>query len=258
MGLFDSLKKNLSGEQKYSMSLESLLQRAITEPAFRADFYKSLLTANLFVISPKSDIPDGRRTLQEGSTVNLVSLPDGNIPVFTSTERIFDNNVIQEEMQYLQMNGRDLFELAKGASFILNPYSDYGKELLSDEVEKILDGTILTESTKTMTIGKSTEVLVGQPANYPSEMISSLKKLFAERPSIKKAYLGWIHNPKSEDPPHYIFGIDADRDFQDLIPEAGFAAKQYLRSDEFVDFIKIDKGGVSDYLVKNTKPFYEK
>jgi hypothetical protein len=30
----------------------------------------------------------------------------------------------------MEMTGENLFDLAKGATFLLNPYSEYGKELL--------------------------------------------------------------------------------------------------------------------------------
>jgi hypothetical protein len=61
--------------------------------------------------------------------VSILKLTDGRIPVFTAKERIFDKEVIKEKVTYLAMKGEDLFNLAKGASFVLNPYSDYGKEL---------------------------------------------------------------------------------------------------------------------------------
>lgn len=35
-----------------------------------------------------------------------------------------------------------MFGLAKGATFILNPYSDYNKELIPEEIENLLNGTI--------------------------------------------------------------------------------------------------------------------
>ena len=181
------------------------------------------------------------------------------IPVFTSTDRIFDKGVVKEQVEYMQMKGENLFKITKGATFLLNPYSDYGKELLPDEIRKLLNGTILTDTAKTLKIEKETEVLIGQPAKYPNEIVKSLKKLFSERPNVKAAYLGWICNSDSDIAPHYIFALDADGDLHNLTQEAGFTAKQFLEQGEFVDFIKIDKNnGISDYFLKQTKPFYER
>lgn len=257
MGLFDIFKKRTE-QPSEGLTLETLLKRAATEPAYRAGFYKRLLSDELFVITQNSGIPEGGQILKKDTTVNIFSFPDNKIPVFTSTQRIFDKGVIKEQVQYMMMKGENLFGLAKGATFLINPYSDYGKELLPDEVERMLNGQILTDTSKTITIQKETKVQIGQPAKYPTDIVNSLKVLFANKPNVKAAYLGWIYNPGSGEPPHYIFGLDADGDLQSVTEEAGFTAKQFLAKDEFVDFIKIDnKGGVASYL-KNTEPFYKR
>lgn len=259
MGLFKPLRKKQDVQTNQRLTLEQLLQKAANEPAFRAEFYKRLLTDELVVITHNSNLHEGNQTLQQDTSVNIVSYDDGKIPVFTSTERIFDKGVVKEQVEYMQMTGENLFGLAKGATFILNPYSDYGKEFLPNEIESLLNGTILTDKSKTLTIEKETQVQIGQPAKYPTDMVNSLKKLFSERPNVKAAYLGWIYNPESAEPPHYIFALDADGDLQNLTQEAGFTAKSFLEEHEFLDFIKIERnGGISDYFLKQTKPFYER
>jgi len=259
MGLFDIFKKKPDQKTNNGLTLETLVQKAATEPAYRAEFYKRLLSDELVVLTEKSGLPEGNQTLEQDTKVNIVSYADGKIPVFTSTERIFDKSVIKEQVEYMQMKGENLFGLAKGATFLLNPYSDYGKELLPDEVERMLSGNILTDTAKTITIQKETKVQIGQPAKYPTDIVNSLKVLFANKPNVKAAYLGWIFNPDSGEPPHYIFGLDADGDLQSVTQEAGFTAKQVLGKDEFVDFIKVDnKPGVSSYFLKSVEPFYKR
>lgn len=259
MGLLDIFKKKQKGQvNNDSLTLEQLLQKSATEPAFRAEFYKRLFTDQVVVITQNSNLTEGNQTLQQYTSINIVSYPDGKIPVFTSTNRIFDKGVVKEQVEYVQMKGENLFRLAKGAIFLLNPYSDYGKELFPDEIERLLNGTILTDTAKTLTIEKETQIQIGQPAKYPTDIVNSLKKLFSERPNVRTAYLGWIFNPQSGEPPHYIFGLDVDGDLQNLTQEAGFTAKQFLKQHEFVDFIKIDKSGISNYFLKQTEPFYKR
>ena len=259
MGLFDLFKKKNSQQPLDNITLETLVQKAATEPAYRAEFYKRLLSDELIIITQNSGRQQGNHILQEETKVNIVSYPDGKIPVFTSTDRIFDKGVVKEEVEYMQMKGENLFDLAKGATFLLNPYSDYGKELLPDEVERMLSGKILTDTSKTLTIEKETKVQIGQPAKYPTDIINSLKILFTNKPNLKAAYLGWIFDPESGEPPHYIFGLEADGDIENLTQEAGFTAKQFLESDEFVDFIKVDKkNGLSEYFLKSVEPFYKR
>jgi hypothetical protein len=259
MGLFDLFKKKSNQQTLDNINLETLLKKAATEPAYRAEFYKRILSDELIIITQNSGIQKGSQILQEDTKVKIVSYPDGKIPVFTSTDRIFDKGVVKDEVEYMQMKGENLFDLAKGATFLLNPYSDYGKELLPDEVERMLSGKILTDTSKTLIIEKETKVQIGQPVKYPTDIINSLKILFANKPNLKAAYLGWIFDPESGEPPHYIFGLEADGDIENLTQEAGFTAKQFLESDEFVDFIKMDKkNGLSDYFLKSVEPFYKR
>jgi hypothetical protein len=251
MGIFDIFKKKDEQPEQgiAENALEVALRKASSEPASRPDFYKKLLSENVVIITDASSLAEGAQTLQENTQVSIVKLTDGRIPVFTSKERIFDKGIIKQQVPYLQMKGEDLFNLAKGASFILNPYSDYGKDLLPAEVEGMLNGTILEEKHEKITITKPTDVLIGQPINYPAQLVNSLKILFEDKQIVKAAYLGWIHDPSSPQPPHLIIAIDmADVDAQTVINEAGFIANQHLAPGEIIDFIRISDGGLSDYL----------
>jgi hypothetical protein len=259
MGLFDIFKKKSEPNFKDENQLEIALRKAATEVAFRPEFYKQLLSSRLVILTDKRNLPDGVQTLKENMNVNIRTLPDGKIPVFTSRGKIFDKGVIREEVTFLEMGSADLFKLAKGATFLLNPYSDYGKELLPNEIESILNGTITTDNHKKIVIEKETKVQIGQPANYPTEMINLLKILFASRPKVKKAYLGWIFDPSSGEPPHYIFALDIDGDYQSIMNEAGYTAQQFVKPSDIIDFIQVSNdNGLSNYFVKQIKPFYER
>jgi hypothetical protein len=258
MGIFDIFKKKTASPSGNENRLERALRKATTEAAYRPEFYNRLLAEKLVVLTAPTSLPEGVQILEKDTNVNIVSLQDGKIPVFTSTERIFDKGIVKERVPFLEMKGEDLFKLAKGATFILNPYSDFGKELLPAEIENMLNGTVLTAGSKKMIIEKETQVQLGQPANYPTDMVNALKTLFAGKQLVKKAYLGWIFNPASGEPPHYIFALDIEGDTQSITNEAGFTAKQFLSPDDIIDFIHIDKSAFSDYFVKQTEPFYER
>jgi len=258
MGLFDLFKSKSKQPENTKLSLEQLLQKAPTEPAYRAEFYNRLLIDTLIVLTQNTGLPEGNQTLKQNTRVNIVSFPNNKIPLFTSKQRIFDRGIVKEKVEYMEMKGASLFELAKGATFLLNPYSDYGKELLPDEIERILNGKFLTDTLKPITIQKDVKVQIGQPAKYPTDLVNSLKILFANWHNINAAYLAWIYNPDNGEPPHYIFGLDGNGDLQTVIQEAGFTAKQFLGKDEFVDFIQIGgKGDISSYL-RLTAPFYKR
>lgn len=256
MGSTDNLA-NTSAQPERENILETTLRMAATEPAYRADFYKALLSEKLVVLTDKTRLPEGVQTLEEDTEVHLVTFHNGKIPLFTSTARIFDKNIVTEQVPFLEIKGEDLFSFATGATFILNPYSDYGKELLPSEIESMLHGTVLTNNHKTITVQEDTEVQIGQPEDYPEEIVHSLQTLFATRPAVKAAYVGWIYNPATGELPHLIFALDIEGDKQDITNEAGFTAQQLSEPDDIIDFIQIDnKGGLSDYFLHQTIPFY--
>jgi len=257
MGIFDVFKKK--PQEPEGNRLEIALQKAAKEPAWRKTFYELLLTEDLVVMTSGTSVTD-EGVLKTGSEVAFVTLPDGRIPVFTSVERIFDKQVIKDEVHQMTLKGRDLFELAIGASFILNPYSDYGKDLLPGEIADLLNGTIFLP-TNTITVQKDTHVLIGQPAEYPVEAIASLKVVFAKYANVSAAYLGWIDNPEIEEPAHYIFAVEGIGDFKDAVNEAGFVAHEHLGGQIF-DMMRIsaNKGadGIEGYFIDNVTPFYKR
>lgn len=257
MNSSDSLPPDKNEPAQDGLSLEQLLQKAAAEPAYRAEFYRRLLSETLVILTLQS--PGTEAGQAEKSNVQIASYADGRVPIFTSPERIFDRGVIKERMGYMQVKGEEFFNRMRGATFLLNPYSDCGKELLADEIERLLNGSIFSENSKTIAFEEEVQVQIGQPAEYPTELVNSLSLLFGNKPHVKAAYLGWIFNPADGQPPHYIFGIDAEGDFQDLMRETGFVVKQFLAPAEPVDFIQIDgEDSLSAYFLNQTQPFYER
>lgn len=143
MGIFDIFKKKKTNSTFPENELEMCLIRASSELSAQKEFYQKLLWNQLIVLTAGHETSsEGIQTLEKDTTVQFVTFEGGQIPVFTSTNRIFDKGVIKEEVPYMSLKGQDLFGVAKGATFILNPYSDYGKELIPEEIENLLNGTI--------------------------------------------------------------------------------------------------------------------
>lgn len=143
MGIFDIFKKKKTDSTFPENDFEKCLMQAASETSAQKEFYQKLLWNQLFVLTAGHNASEeGTQTLEEDTSVQFVTFEEGQIPVFTSTNRIFDKGVIKEEVPYMSLKGQDLFSVAKGATFILNPYSDYGKELIPEEIENLLNGTI--------------------------------------------------------------------------------------------------------------------
>lgn len=143
MGLFDIFKKRKSETTFPENELEQSLLNAATDTSAHKQFYQKLIWNQLYVLTAKHNTDQmGIQTMEVDTTVQFVTFENGQIPVFTSKNRIFDKGFIKEEVFYLSLKGQDLFGVAKGATFILNPYSDYAKELIPMEIESLMNGTI--------------------------------------------------------------------------------------------------------------------
>jgi hypothetical protein len=245
-------------KRKKRDNIEVLLKKAADKPSYRDEFYRQLLTAKLVIITKENPGAPGYVTLQKDTEVEILTFDDGSIPVFTSSERIFDKSIIKEQVPFLECTGKDLFNFVKSAKLMLNPYSDYGKELLPDEIASLLDGSIFTNPSKQIVIQKDTEVLIGEPTKYPDSVVSALKTLFVAKTDVTAAYVAWIHDPSSDVPPHYIFAVETQGDWRSLSNEAGSIANEILGGNQIIDFMQLsDRGGINDYF-KKSSPFYKK
>lgn len=143
MGLFDLFKNKKTDATFPENELEQSLMQAASETSAQRDFYTKLLWNQLYILTGKHpDSDKGNQTLEKDTTVLFYVFENGQIPIFTSTNRIFDNGIVKEHVPYISLKGQDLFEVAKGSTFIVNPYSKYGKILLPEEIESLMNGTI--------------------------------------------------------------------------------------------------------------------
>ncbi|NIK91770.1 hypothetical protein GZ212_06375 [Mangrovimonas sp. CR14] len=258
MGLFDIFKKKKTGSSFPDNELENTLMEAATKASARPQFYQKLLWNDLIVLTNGNyGISEGMQTLEKDSTVALVTFENGQIPVFTSTNRIFDKDIIKEEVPYLAIRGQDLFGMTKGATLILNPYSDYGKELIPQEIEKLMDGSIFEESNDKV-IEEDTQIQIGQPAAYPTELVNAMSDLFRRQGLVKAAFLAAIRMGQSETRPHLMIALDMEGTMKAVTNEAGPLAERIFK-EGIIDFIQLDTNNdLSQYFLTETQPFYKR
>lgn len=248
--------------------LEHLLVKASSEPSQRPEFLEKLLNAEIYCIgfSDKTSPQGSSDVLPEGSQVSLIHFQNEKgetyLPFFLSLESL--QKAIQDEQSYLRMPARGFFELTLGANLVLNPYSEYGKEFFPQEVEALLQGGYgsLLESYEYQ---EQTEVLLGQPAEYPHEMIDQLRVLLKTKPEVKMAYLAQMHDPKRDQEPTLLIGFETDQtisdeSFQRLKNQIGHVAYESLVRKRLIDLIHLDDvhatSGLEHYLRQETAPFY--
>lgn len=224
--------------------LERALMRAPTEPEARPEFYRLLLDSPLFIIGQIGNQTPERAEIEPKPGENLMiatlTHQDTNYhPVFSTLSRL--QAFVREEVQYLSMPGRQLFEATKGAHFVLNPGAEVGKELRAEEIAAIMG---------------QTRIAVTAPTVYPQALVDALSSLFARDAGVIGAYLVQVQFEGQDDQPHPLVGVETTGDWQALSQAMGEAMKD--TTDTVVDIVRIDRAqptGITEALLK-TAPFY--
>ena len=239
--------------------LERSLVRAATDPAHRPQFYRDLMSAQIFVIE-EGPIPEesGPRVLQEDHILNIRPVVvEGTtcLPIFSSLQRL--QSALDREAGYIALKAADFFPLIQGSAACLNPGSDFGKILTANEIAGLVSGAIWKPA-ESFTFSKDTQVLLGQPATYPHELADSLARLFKSIPRVKRAYLAQFCIPERGDKPNTLIAIEASGDWLEVVSQAGLVAREINVPDPPVDFHKLtSQKGLGDYF-KTQEPFYER
>lgn len=237
--------------------------QAATDPAARPAFYKLLLESQLFVLVPPSTAPHGETVLKQSQNVPLVSWKKGEqdmIPMFTSLS-VLQQSIAQtgSALDYLALKGKDLFGLLGAGPLpaVLNPNCPYGKEFFVEEMRGMVSGKYFEPSREV--VQQARQVLLGQPAEYPHELVETLKRYLASQPQAQAAYLAQIGDPASGLPPHLIIGVQIQGDIDPVMQGLGLIARETLGPGKVVDFTPIGHGGgVDDYFLTKTQPFYQR
>jgi hypothetical protein len=241
--------------------LERSLVKVANDPAHRPQFYRDLARSDVFIIQHGRTPPDkdGWTTLQERTKIQIQNIDfkgKPHIPMFSSLTRL--QTALTGEAAYLGVNALELLKMTKGSALLLNPGSDYGKEITVEEAASIIDGSIW-QPTERYVAKKDTRVLIGQPKNYPTELVESLSRLFKRRKEVKRAWIAHFFNPERDQRPHTLIAIEVGSSFESIAADAGIVARTIQIPDPPLDFLPITgKAGVEDYFKNSAKPFYER
>lgn len=256
-------------------SLESLLKLAATESIHRTAFFRALLDATVLVLVDDAELrgEEGKMTFTAGDGVNILhwEKQDGEsvIPFFTSVEVLQqaldiaeDQSIDTEKQPFIAMPVRVLFEMTQGAHLFLNPKSEHGKEFWPQEVAMLLENGGLAQPAE-MVVDKESQILLGQPEEYPAAMVDALIQLFSQRKPVRRAFLALMHDKSVDEKPNLLVGLEvdgSDDEIDQLIQEAGNIASDHAPDDGPVDFCVVNEKerGVSHYLMTHTQAFYQR
>jgi hypothetical protein len=235
--------------------LEKALVRAVKDPDAAPDFYRLLLSSDLLVLGSVEGHENDTAafSVAPGSKISLVpGTRNGSqyLPIFSSLARMQD--YVKQESKYLSINGRDLLDFTRGAPVILNPASEYGKELTADQVRQLLDG-----------VGSKPYTMTAR-AVYPEELVKMLTGLFATRPEIETAWMIQVTFADRGGVPHPVVGIETtsvppQSDWPSLMQAIEAAAEKSVPGMVF-DVQRVDRyspSGLTGALLQ-AEPFYRR
>jgi len=244
--------------------LERLLVQAAHDPAARPRFCQLLLESQLFVLVPPNTAPHGERTLEKSENVPLVSWKKGEqdiIPMFTSLPLLQETiKNSGQALDYLTMRGKDLFGILGSGKIpaVLNPGCPAGKEFFVQEMQDLASGKFF-EPPKPEIIPKERKILLGQPAEYPHQLVEILTRYLSSQPAVEAAYLAQIDDPASGVPSHLIFAVKIQGNIDPIMQQLVMVARDSLGPNKVADFTVLGRGGsLDDYFLTQTQPFYQR
>lgn len=228
--------------------LEKALVAAVKDSAAAPEFYRLLLESDLLVLGSVEGQEDANEkfSLAPGGRLKLVTgLKDGSqyLPVFSSLARM--QEFVKEESKYLAVKGRALLDVTRGGPIILNPASQYGKELSPQEVQQLLDG-----------YPSGGQINTGAVV-YPAELTAALTALFAARPEVETAWM--IQVTFAGQPPHPLVGVETTGDWPSLVQAIQTAAENAAQGTVF-DVQRVDPRNPTDLAnaLLQAPPFYQR
>lgn len=236
--------------------LETLLEQAATEPAYRPAFFRTLLESTVWVPGSAAE----GEAIVEDSALDLQhwEKDDGNsvIPFFTSLEAL--QQAVSEEQAFVVMPARTLFEMTLGETLFLNAKLATGKEFTPRELSHLVGAESSPLSQQEVLEG-GTALLLSEVAEPPAQMVDSLTTLFKSIKTVKRAFLCSIKE-KADEQPNLLIGIEAEGDIEEIIHAAGSVATDTLPGDEPIDICQVVEGekGISHFMLAHITPFYER
>lgn len=241
---------------KTKNELETLLEQAATEPAYRPAFFRTLLDSTVWV---PGNAAEGEAVVEESALdIQHWEKDDGTsvIPFFTSLAAL--QQAIDEEQAFVVMPARTLFEMTLGETLFLNAKLPTGKEFTPREISHLVgeEGSPLSQQE---VLEGGTALLLSEVAEPPAQMVDSLTTLFKSIKTVKRAFICSIKE-QADAQANLLIGIEAEGDIEEIIHAAGSVATDTLPGDEPVDICQVAEGekGISHFMLAHITPFYER
>lgn len=243
--------------------LAEALKKATQEPAYWPDFFPILMKSTVFILgSVEGSAADAPRPV--AVSTNEISVftwrkDDGTtvVPFFSSLIAL--QRAIDQQSPFVQIPVRTLLEMTKGAFLTLNPKSECSKEFSPKEVEALLSSGV-TNLPDVHVNRESRQVAMGEPANQPEQMVSSLALFFKKHKTVRSAHLALMTDLSNGNSQQLVIGIEVEGEFDQIIREAGVIVKNTGPGGVPIMMTIVGPGRseISDYFLTQSRAFYRR
>ena len=234
--------------------LEAALRISARDAGHRAEFYRLLLTSQVYVLSRIDLLEGAERTVPDTERMPIQHWrkDDGSpfVPFFSSMRTL--QHAITREVHYFRLSTKALFALARDTPLVLNPRSSVKEEFVPSAVAALLAETAHHCPPKRV----AARVTLDSPnlrVRDPMAVVNAFTVWLSREPLVRAAYVARTGNP-----PCFVIAIEIDKDAPRIIDEASAIATKIRLGGENVAVMRIARGdgGFGDDLVKNVRPFY--
>jgi hypothetical protein len=240
--------------------LERLLAAAHLEPGRRPEFYRHLLDSTILALV--EPLPGQRgNSIPAGSTIQVENwLSDDGVwvvPFFSSPDALF--RAFPEGRVCAPLTGRELFEGTIGLTLHLNPQSERDRRFSPWEIESLLRTGAIPGSFREI-MEQNVEITLRAPTNPSTDLLRSLRLLYARLSNVKAAYVADMTVVGHNDPPRLLLGLEVEADYPSAVRETGIVVNETHRGYRAIDTIKIARGraGLSDNFLSVASCFFER
>lgn len=232
------------------------METAMFKEIYQAKYLMPFDTSKMSL--DKTDSDNGEVIVKENSLLQfpLISNAKGRhfYPFFSDwnefrrfdKEQKYSGNIIGfEDMKYFVEKADGITINPYGANIILS------MDLLN-MIESVANGTGSNTVVKEEALEKDTKVLLGDPANYPQEMINEVSKYLKSNKNVNAAYLRLMIKNEEQS---YLIIVDFIGDQKEIFQGIANAGVPHL-TNMFLDIIPLSTFGKD--AIRNVKPFYKK
>lgn len=235
-----------------------------TETGMNMLFEEIVMNAHFLSVIFLSEAPtpngDGTVTFQKNTTMQMPMLSSAGgkhfYPVFTDHDELAKwekmekpNTLIlafDDYAAFLEKN-----EQAEG--IVINPFSDnfvLNRKLMAHlKTQKDLR----TKGVSQKKITKDTKVMLGEPKNYPAEMVEALRTHMRGVPAIERA---WLRLMMKDNEQSFLVVVDFAGNREEIFGGIAAAARPHLKN-IYMDMVPY-QDGFGKRAVENAEPFYRK